>query len=123
MSLELQKQAEYEMQQRLDSIPLAKSFPMPRHDILDREIELLEKGIKRLKAFVSFLSLLSPTKYIEWMKAAYKLYVPGNVSKAHNLSDEIDTTDYSAEVLVKSQTIKPGKSAKKTNTKRYALAR
>lgn len=118
MSLELQKQAEYEMQQRLESIPLARSFPMSRHEILDKEIELLEKAIKRLNAFVRFLSLLSPTKYIEWMKAQYARYVPSKVATPMNSTQE-DT--YSFERNEKSLSQKPTKTQKKVSKKRVTL--
>ncbi len=119
MSLELQKQAEYEMQQRLESIPLAKSFPMSRHEELDKEIELLEKAIKRLNAFVRFLSLLSPTKYIEWMKAAYARYVPSKITATHTDSEEEHS--YSFERNEKSLSQKPTKTSKKSSKKRFAV--
>ena len=111
MSLDFQKRAEFEMQQRLESIPRAKSFPMSRHEVLDKEIEMLEKAIKRLNAFVRFLSLLSPAKYIAWMKAAYARYVP--VKTTTMPMDTIDDIDYSIAENTKSISLKPGKASKK----------
>lgn len=78
--LDQERQAELEMQQLLSSIPTSKF--MARYDVMDKAIEALEKSIKRLKAFVRFLSLLSPTKYIEWMKQAYAQYTPGQNATA-----------------------------------------
>lgn len=117
VSLDFQKRAEYEMQQRLESIPRAKSFPMSRYEVLDKEIEMLEKAIKRLHAFVRFLSLLSPAKYIEWMKAAYARYVP---SKVTTPSDMTEDNEFSFAKHEKSMSLKPGKasSKKKASTKR-----
>lgn len=111
MSLDFQKQAEFEMQQRLESIPRAKCFPMSRHEVLDKEIELLEKTIKRLHAFVRFLSLLSPAKYIEWMKAAYARYVPSKaVTMPHDPNED---NSFSIADNTKSLSLKPGKASKK----------
>lgn len=76
MTLDEEKQAEYEIQQLLDSIPRAKHFPIPRHEAVDAMIFSLEGTIKRLKAFVSFLSLLNPMQYLKWMADAYARYVP-----------------------------------------------
>jgi hypothetical protein len=121
VNLELQKQAEYEMQQRLESIPLAKSFPMSRHEILDKEIELLEKAIKRLNAFVRFLSLLSPTKYIEWMKAAYARYVPSPSKVAPSSTDFDEEHNHSFERNEKSLSQKPTKTSKKSAKKRFSI--
>lgn len=80
MSLEQEKQAELEIQQLLESIPRAKHFPMPRHEIVDAMIFSLEGTIKRLKAFVSFLSLLNPMQYLKWMTEAYARYVPSKAT-------------------------------------------
>lgn len=80
MSLEQEKQAEFEIQQLLESIPRAKHFPIPRHETVDAMIFSLEGTIKRLKAFVSFLSLLNPMQYLKWMTEAYARYVPSKAS-------------------------------------------
>ncbi len=76
MSLEQEKQAEFEIQQLLESIPRAEHFPVPRDEVVDAMIFSLEGTIKRLKAFVSFLSLLNPMQYLKWMTEAYARYVP-----------------------------------------------
>ncbi|HRE31980.1 MAG TPA: hypothetical protein PLD88_08405 [Candidatus Berkiella sp.] len=82
MSFDPAKQAENEMQTLLDSIPRSKYFPLAHEEIVDSTISSLEATIKRLKAFVSFLSLLNPMQYLKWMADAYARYVPSKTTSS-----------------------------------------
>ncbi|MGE3318880.1 MAG: hypothetical protein AB7I18_06250 [Candidatus Berkiella sp.] len=110
MSLEQDKLAEFEMQQRLESIPRSKYFPLSRHETLDNVITSLETSIKRLKAFVRFLSLKTIKEYYQWMMEACARYVPGNLATHQS----IDERDYSAGENERSLSQKPSKAAKRS---------
>jgi hypothetical protein len=81
---DLEKQAELEIQQLLEGVPLAKNNPFGRSYALDKVIDSLESTIKRLKGFVRFLSLLNPTQYLKWMSDAFAHYVPGKATSKNN---------------------------------------
>lgn len=112
--LEQERQAELEMQQLLSSIPTSKF--MARYDVMDRAIDALETSIKRLKAFVRFLSLLSPAKYLEWMRQAYAQYVPGKMTT----QAKVETVSKSAPTHYDDSNLSNKKVAPSTTpTKRY----
>ncbi|MCS5711199.1 hypothetical protein [Candidatus Berkiella aquae] len=83
MSLDPAKQAEIEMQTLLDSIPRSKYFPMAREEIVDSTIDSYETTIKRLKAFVRFMSSLNPMQYLKWMLEAFARYVPSKTTSSN----------------------------------------
>lgn len=119
MSLEQEKLAEYEMQQRLESIPRSKHFPLSRHETIDNTISALEYSIKRLKAFVRFLSLKTIKEYYQWMMEACARYVPGNLSK----SNPKDQQGYSDAQTEQSLSQKPSKATKRNGSRRLAPTR
>lgn len=116
MSLEQEKLAEYEMQQRLESIPRSKYFPLSRHETLDNTIDALEYTIKRLKAFVRFLSLKTLKEYYQWMMEACARYVPGSLTKNQPTQEQGYSTAQSEQSLSQ----KPSKASKRTSNKRTA---
>lgn len=122
VTLEEQRQAEYEMQQRLESIPLSKYYPTSRHEALDRVIEALETRINKLTAFVRFLSLKTLEEYYEWMKQAFARYVPTKAPVQTNMMDEEEYSFAESEVSLSK---KPGKKNVAKNTlgkrKRFTL--
>ncbi len=113
MTLEEEKQAEYEIQQLLESIPRAKHFPIPRHETVDAMIFSLEGTIKRLKAFVSFLSLLNPMQYLKWMTEAYARYVPS--TKATDNRGQAQQKGFETPVISE---ISPSNKSKKSSQRK-----
>lgn len=50
-------------------------FSIPYVHMMDSRIGTLEKTIKGLKGFISFLSKLNPMEYLRWMSQAFSGYI------------------------------------------------
>jgi len=123
VSLEQEKLAEYEMQQRLESIPRSKYYPMDRLEVVNNIIETLTKRIHKLQAFVEFLSMKTLKEWYQWMTAACARYVPGNVSLSNRHEVLEEEQDFETALSEKSLSLKPGKTAKRTKGKLLRPAR
>ncbi len=79
-----------EIREFLLSLPLAKHSPMGQQTDLADELSVLDSIVRKLKAFVSFLSKLNPAEYLRWMHDAF-------AKKVEISADETFGIDYSLE--------------------------